>query len=94
MHTIPTAKTLDVLSRLRSLPLRLIDRLLEADDRHRERFKLAQMPAERLHDMGIPQHSGPPRRPADQFVPGPPAQERQLTDAEWGGWDAPLWWWR
>lgn len=40
--------------RWRLLPWRLLDRLVEADARHRERCKLARMPPERLRDMGIP----------------------------------------
>lgn len=60
MPMILTATTLDPpdlpgqLGRWRLLPWRLLDRLVEADARHRERCKLARMPPERLRDMGIP----------------------------------------
>lgn len=54
MHMILTATTRDLLGHVGSLPLRLIERLIAADARHRERHKLQAMPEERLRDMGIP----------------------------------------
>lgn len=68
--------------------------LLDADARHRERHRLAELPPERLRDMGLPERARQPHWPADRFAPDHGRPNRRPAETDRQGWDAPLWWWR